>query len=148
MNTNAEDRILVVGRGKDKNIWLFVFNSPTISLRFVNSLQVAPISTSPPVDGIDLSTNAVVPDHTDQVGQLSEAQPTRRYSRTLLSALSSFWVVTSGFLPSCQPGCVPVVRGSILWKCSCLLFLSDFPSWPPCSLPEASVALGKIRVLN
>lgn len=148
MNTNAEDRILVLRRGKDKNIWVFVFSSPTISSRFVNSLQVAPISTSPPVDSIDPSTNAVVPDHTDQVGQLSEAQPTKRDSRTLLSALSSFWVVKSGFLPSCQPGCVPVVTGSILWKCSCLLFLSDFPSWPPCSLPEASVALGKIRVLN
>lgn len=97
-------------------------------------LSVASVDPSPSTQ------TCLVPDNIlPRWSRLSEAPTQRRGSRINLSALHP-WVVTGGFLPSCQPWFVPLGTGTVLWTFICLPF-SDFPSWPPHSFARGICCL-------
>lgn len=146
MNINAEDRILVLRRGKDKNSWLFVFNSPPISSRFVNSLQVARLHL--PTRGRHWSLHQCCCPRPHWPSRAAVRSPTHQKGFQN-HALSSQLLGGYQWLPAFLSAWVCACSSRVHFMEMLLLALPfSFPSWPPCSLPEASVALGKIRVLN
>lgn len=97
MGINAEDGVLVLQSGKDKNFWLFVLNSPITSQRCINSLKAAPVSNSPPVASIDPSTSTqtcLVPyNMVTKQASFQKPQPTGEFPESSSPLALNSWVV-------------------------------------------------------